>query len=32
VFQWVDVTRSGVECQHAVQKIAKNGSTHFPFC
>ncbi|MCB8980784.1 MAG: hypothetical protein H6657_25520 [Ardenticatenaceae bacterium] len=31
VFQWVDIARSGVENSYAIQKIAKNGSTHFPF-
>ncbi|KAA3664354.1 MAG: hypothetical protein DWQ04_06150 [Chloroflexi bacterium] len=29
VFKWLDITRNG-DYKYAIQKIAKNGSTHFP--
>ncbi|MEZ5300928.1 MAG: hypothetical protein R3F11_09790 [Verrucomicrobiales bacterium] len=30
VFRWLDVTREAEEPRYAIQKIAKNGATHFP--
>jgi len=30
VYQWLDTVRSGGQWEHAVQKVAPSGSTHFP--
>jgi hypothetical protein len=30
VFQWTDAVRPGAMHSYAIQKIAQNGSTHFP--
>jgi|GEM_PF-976606 len=30
VFHWQDTTRPGREVRYAIQKISKNGATHFP--